>query len=209
MNIPIAYEDDWLLIADKPTGLLTIPTPKKESRTLVSILNDDLKKKGSTYRLHPCHRLDRETSGLIVFAKGKSVQKKMMGLFRERRVKKTYVAFIRGDDLPSEGEIKKAIEGKPALTRYKLIEKRKDFSVAEVLPLTGRTNQIRIHFKEIGHPLLGETRFAFRRDFKVRVKRLMLHAENLEFVHPVTMNTVSVNSKLPQDMRQLLDRRAQ
>lgn len=206
MNIPIVYEDDWLLVVDKPSGLLTIPTPKKESRTLASILNEDLKKKGKSYRLHPCHRLDRETSGLIIFAKGKSIQKKMMELFWDHKIKKIYIAFIRGGPLPFEGEIKKKIEGKSALTRYKIVEKRKDFCVAEVLPLTGRTNQIRIHFRQIGHPLLGETKFAFRRDFKIKAKRLMLHAQTLEFIHPVTLNTISLTSQLPQDMRQILDK---
>ena len=91
MNIPVVYEDDWLLIADKPAGLLTIPSPGKVRRTLTGILNEDLKKKGLLYRLHPCHRLDRETSGLIIYAKGKSVQKKMMDEFRNGKVKKTLI----------------------------------------------------------------------------------------------------------------------
>ena len=84
MNIPIIYEDEWLLVADKPSGLLTVPTPKNEKRTLTSILN-----------LYPCHRLDRETSGLIIYAKDKSTQQKMMDEFRGRKVKKTYLAFVR------------------------------------------------------------------------------------------------------------------
>ena len=88
MNISIIYEDDWLLVADKPSGLLVIPTPKKESRTLTNILNEDLQNRGIPYRLHPCHRLDRETSGLIIYAKGKSVQQKMMHEFKEKKVKK-------------------------------------------------------------------------------------------------------------------------
>ena len=71
MNIPVVYEDDWLLIVDKPAGMLTIPSPRKEARTLTAVLNEDLKTKGLPYRLHPCHRLDKETSGLIIYAKGK------------------------------------------------------------------------------------------------------------------------------------------
>ena len=206
MNIPIIYEDDWLLIVNKPAGLLTIPTPKNEQRTLTSILNDDLKKKGLLYRLHPCHRLDRETSGLIIYAKGKSIQKKMMQEFKQKRVKKKYIAFVQGPLSKKQGEIKNSIEGLSAITKYKVIERRKDFSVVEVQPLTGRTNQIRIHFKQIGHPILGETKFAFRRDFKIKAKRLCLHAKNLEFIHPVKKKMVFLSCELPSGMKDLLER---
>lgn len=192
-NIPIIYEDDWLLIVDKPSGLLIIPTPKKESRTLTSIL-----------RLHPCHRLDRETSGLIIYAKGKSMQKKMMQMFKNRQVKKTYLAFVRGTPRKDKSEIRNPIEGMTAITRYRIIQKRKDFSVVEANPLTGRTNQIRIHFKSMGHPIIGETRYAFRRDFKIKAKRLCLHASGLKFIHPITKNVIALTTPLPKDMKEFL-----
>ncbi|MFA5096754.1 MAG: RluA family pseudouridine synthase [Candidatus Omnitrophota bacterium] len=188
------YEDEWLLIADKPSGLLTVPTPKNEKRTLTSILN-----------LYPCHRLDRETSGLIIYAKNKHIQQKVMDEFRARRVKKTYLAFVRGLPHREEGEIKNRIEGLSAQTRYKVIEKRKDFAILEVNPLTGRTNQIRIHLKQIGHPILGETKYAFRRDFKIRVKRLMLHACRLEFRHPATGKVLRLAGALPDGLREFLN----
>lgn len=195
MNIPIAYEDEWLLVVDKPSGLLTVPTPKNEQRTLTSILN-----------LYPCHRLDRETSGLIIYAKDKSVQQKMMNEFRDREVKKTYIAFVRGVPYKNAGEIKNKIEGLSAQTRYKVIAKRKDFAIVEVHPLTGRTNQIRIHFKQIGHPVLGETKYAFRRDFKIKAKRLMLQAKELSFPHPVTGAQVQVRLDLAMDMAGFLEK---
>jgi len=195
LNIPIAYEDEWLLVVDKPSGLLTVPTPKNEQRTLTSILN-----------LYPCHRLDRETSGLIIYAKDKSVQQKMMNEFRDREVKKTYIAFVRGVPYKNAGEIKNKIEGLSAQTRYKVIAKRKDFAIVEVHPLTGRTNQIRIHFKQIGHPVLGETKYAFRRDFKIKAKRLMLQAKELSFPHPVTGAQVQVRLDLAMDMAGFLEK---
>lgn len=204
MNIPIIYEDDWLLAVDKPSGLLVIPTPKNEQRTLTGILNKDLKERAQLYRLHPCHRLDRETSGLMIYAKGKSVQKIMMGGFRDRAVKKTYIAFVRGDNLKDQGEIRTPIEGKLAVTKYKLIEKRKGFAIVEITLLTGRTNQIRIHFKAIGHPVLGETKYAFRRDFKIKAKRLCLHARDLEFSHPVTKQYIYLHSDLAKDLKEFL-----
>ena len=192
-NIPIVYEDNWLLVVDKPAGLLTIPTPKKESRTLTSILH-----------AHPCHRLDRETSGLIIYAKGKSTQKKMMQEFQYRRVKKKYLAFVQGYLNQNQGQIKNPIEGLTALTKYKVREKKKDFSILEASPLSGRTNQIRIHLKQIGHPILGDTRFAFRRDFKIKAKRLCLHAQSLEFTHPITGKLIRLEAELAQDLKEFL-----
>jgi 23S rRNA pseudouridine1911/1915/1917 synthase len=205
-NILVIYEDDWLLVIDKPSGLLTIPTPKKESRTLTSILEEDSKKKGVAWRPHPCHRLDRETSGLIIYAKGKSVQKKMMEEFRHRKVKKTYIAFVQGSLNQAKGEIRNPIEALSATTQYKIIRKKNDFTIVEVQPLTGRTNQIRIHFKHIGHPLVGETKYAFRKDFPLRAKRLCLHAQGLEFTHPITKKSIQLHTDLPEDLKEFLNK---
>lgn len=205
MNIPVLYEDNWFIIVDKPSGLLTIPTPRRESRTLTSILDDDAEEKGASYRVHPCHRLDRETSGVIIYAKGKSPQQKMMHLFHEKKVKKVYLAFVRGHMEPPEGQITRPIEGAPSVTRYRILEKRNGYSVVEVLPVTGRTNQIRIHFGAIGYPILGEAKFAFRRDFIVRAKRLCLHAQSVEFPHPVTKQSVFVQAPIPQDLVSFLE----
>jgi len=206
VNIPIIYEDNWLLAVNKPSGLLTIPTPKKEERTLTSILNEDSKQRGLSYRLHPCHRLDRETSGLILYAKGKSIQKKMMEHFLHKKIKKTYIAFVQGALFKNQGEIKKNIEGLSAITKYRVIQRRKDFTLVEVMPLTGRTNQIRIHFKEIEHPVVGETKYAFRRDFKLKAKRLCLHAKRLEFAHPKTGKLLELTAGLPNDLKEFLNK---
>ncbi|MCM8780461.1 MAG: RluA family pseudouridine synthase [Candidatus Omnitrophica bacterium] len=205
-DIGIIYEDDWLLVADKPAGLLTIPSPKKEKRTLISILNDYLKIKGVNYRLHPCHRLNRETSGLIICAKGKSIQKKMMRLFKEKKVKKKYLVFIRGRPTSDRGKINYPIQGKNALTIYNVLERRDNFAIIEAIPLTGRTNQLRLHFKYIGHPILGETKYAFRRDFKLKAKRLCLHARELGFIHPITQRYIRLYSETPEDLKSFLSR---
>jgi 23S rRNA pseudouridine1911/1915/1917 synthase len=203
-NIPVIYEDDWLLIVDKPAGLLTIPTPRNERRTLTSILNEELDKHKASWRLYPCHRLDRETSGLIIYAKGKSLQKKMMDEFKLKKVAKKYIGFTQGNLSRNQGEIKIPIAGRSAFTGYNVLERRKDFSIVEIMPLTGRTNQIRIHFKHIGHPLVGETKFAFRRDYKLKAKRVCLHAAQLRFPHPITQKTVSINCNLAKDLEDFL-----
>lgn len=203
MPIPVVYEDEWLSIVNKPSGLLVIPAPKKEQQNLTDILNEDLRKRGLSYRLHPCHRLDRETSGLIIYAKGKSTQKKMMDEFKNRRIKKSYVAFVQGQLKQNQGKITMPIEGLSSITQYKVLERKKDFTVVAVSPLTGRTNQIRIHFKNIGHPIVGETKYAFRRDFKLRANKLCLHASSLEFIHPITKKSVSLSAELPAQMRKI------
>ena len=205
MNIPIVFEDDWLLVVNKPAGLLSVPTPKHESRTLTSILNQDAQDRGLGYRLHPCHRLDRETSGLLIYAKGKSIEQKMTGAFRDRLVSKKYIAFVHGKLSQPQGTISSAIEGKSALTKYRVIQEKSNYSVVEVSPVTGRTNQIRIHFKNIQHPLVGEDKFAYRKDFALRAKRICLHAKYLEFKHPQTGKMVVIQSPLPEDMQKFFD----
>ncbi|TAM43356.1 RNA pseudouridine synthase [bacterium] len=204
MNIPVVYEDDWLLVVNKPAGLLSVPTPKNEARTLTSILNQDAQERGLKYRLHPCHRLDRDTSGLIIYAKGKSIEKKMADAFRGRSVQKKYIAFVHGKLAYPEGQISYPIEGKSALTKYKVVKEKSNYSVVEVYPATGRTNQIRIHFKNIQHPLVGEDKFVFRKDFALRFKRVCLHAGYLEFKHPQTGNIVAVEAPLSADMQKFL-----
>jgi 23S rRNA pseudouridine1911/1915/1917 synthase len=204
--VPIIYEDDWLVIVDKPAGLLTIPTPKNERCTVTNILNEDLKSRGLAYRLHPCHRLDRETSGLIIYAKGKSFQKKMMALFKEHKIKKSYIAFVQGRIEQDKGSIRKPIEAQAAVTHFKVLERRSKFSIVEVHPETGRKNQIRIHFKAIGHTLVGETKFAFRKDYALQAKRVCLHANTIEFKHPLLGERVYVKSDLARDMKKILEK---
>ncbi|MGA2774842.1 MAG: RluA family pseudouridine synthase [Candidatus Omnitrophota bacterium] len=204
MNIPVIYEDEWLLVVDKPAGLLSIPSPKNESRTLTSILNEDLKSRNIPWRLHPCHRLDKDTSGLMIYAKGKAVQKKMMLLFKDKLIKKTYLAFVHGNLKKETGEIKTDIGGLAAQTKFRVVAGKSNFSVVEVEPLTGKTNQIRIHFKYLNHPLVGETKFVFRKDFTLRAKRLMLHAKSLNFLHPITGKPINLTSPFPGYFEQFL-----
>ncbi len=204
MNIPIVYEDDWLLIVNKPAGLLSVPTPKGGERTLTGILNQDALEKGAQYRLYPCHRLDRQTSGLVIYAKARDVENKMAEAFRARSIKKKYIAFVHGKPERRQGEICFPIEGKQAVTKYRVAGEKTDYSVVEVWPVTGRTNQIRIHFKRIGHPLVGEDKFAFRKDFGLRFKRLCLEASELCFRHPCTGKNLDISIGLSGDLKDFL-----
>ena len=208
----IVYEDEQLIVVDKPSGMLVIPTPKKETNTLTDLLNRELDERGIEANAYPCHRLDRETSGLIIYAKGKSIQQVMMEEFKKRAVKKTYIAFVNGRTAKDFDIIRKRIYNRnknrsdEAVTKYKTLERREGFTILEVEPVTGRTNQIRIHFKEIGHPLIGENVFAFRKDFKMKFKRVALHAHKIEFIHPVTKKRISFELPLPEDMERFLNK---
>ncbi|MDR1933619.1 MAG: RluA family pseudouridine synthase [Spirochaetales bacterium] len=208
-SVSLIYEDENILVAGKPAGFLTIPAPGKNAPCLTQVLAAACEKQGLAWKPHPCHRLDAETSGLILFAKGKSKQKTLMELFRLRRIHKTYIAFVQGVLEKPEGSFTRSLEGRPARSVYRVLEQKNtggaSYSVVEVNPETGRKNQIRLHFKAAGHPLVGETRFAFRRDFPVKVKRLMLHASRLEFRDPWTGEPRAFEAPLPADMLEFLN----
>ena len=216
--IEILYEDGCYVIFNKPAGLLVIPSPKKEKNTLVSLVNSRYAPSGDSFRLHPCHRLDRETSGVIVFAKGKKNQQLMMDLFKRRTVKKKYIAFAQGRLKMGRGELRSPVRdfdqkrftknphAQWAVTRFNVIEARKYFSIIEAYPITGRTNQIRIQFSEAGFPLVGERKYAFAKDFRLKFRRIALHASEIEWVHPVSHKLIRVTSPLPADMAEFMAR---
>lgn len=216
-TIKVLYEDEHLVVFDKPSGVLSIPTPKNERNTLIDLVNQT-QPAGVEGRLHPCHRLDRDTSGAILFARGKRMQQAMRAEFERNGIKKVYIAFVRGQLKARQGQIDLPVKDfhqkrfgahsrpKPALTAYRVMSEAEGFSVVEVRPLTGRTNQIRIHFREIGHPLLGERLYAFGRDFPVKFRRLALHASELSFRHPVNKKKIRVTSELPEDMNKFLEK---
>lgn len=200
-NIKIVYEDDFIIVANKPPGLLTVPTPKKEKYTLSSLL-----------KAYPAHRLDRDTSGLIILAKAKGARDFLIAEFKRRAVKKRYIAFVQGKLSKVKGVITGYLRDNPfqkpklARTEYKVLECKEGFSVVEVIPVTGRTNQIRIQFKQIGHPLVGERRFAFAKDFKVKFRRTALHSAEIEFIHPQSHKLMAFNLPLAEDMQKFLEK---
>lgn len=208
----IIYEDEHLMVVDKPSGMLVIPTPKGETNTLTDLLNKELDERGIGANAYPCHRLDRETSGAIIYAKGKAAQQAIMEEFKSRAVKKTYIAFVQGQVKKSFDIIKEPIYNKNkhklegAVTRYKVTARHKGFTVLEVEPVTGRTNQIRIHLAKYGHPLLGESVYAFRKDFALRFRRVALHAARIDFTHPFTKVRLTFTSGLPSDMKSFIQK---
>jgi len=207
----IIHEDDAIIVVDKPSGMLVIPSPNKETNTLSDLLNRELDARGVAVNAYPCHRIDRETSGLVVYAKGKKFQALMMEEFRKRAVRKSYTAFVQGKVKKNFDTISFSIYNRnkdreqEAVTKYKVVGRPEGFTVVEVEPVTGRTNQIRIHFAAAGYPLVGESVFAFRKDFNLRFRRVALHARSIEFIHPATKKRARFESALPDDMRTLLE----
>jgi len=214
IQIPVLYEDEHCLVFNKPSGLLVIPTDKNEYHTLVSIVNQQQGlPQGSLY---PAHRLDRDTSGVILFAKGKDCQQKLMEFFRAKQVNKSYMAFVHGHVAEPRGKIRipvkdfhqrkfaRHLPAQSALTHYEVEDYYKNFTVVRVMPITGRTNQIRIHFAKIGYPLVGEDQYAFRRDFALRFRRTALHALRLEWPKMDGKGIITVEAPLAADMSNFL-----
>lgn len=214
--IPVVYEDEAYMVFNKPAGLLVIPTARIRHHTLNVLVNDQYRSQLMGRRLYPCHRLDRETSGLIIYAKGKAHQKSLREAFYRHQVIKQYVAFVHGHLKRKQDKIQSWITDfeearyspfphpRPAVTFYKVLAEGKAFSIVSVRPLTGRTNQIRIHFCDLKNPLIGESKYAFRRDYTVKFKRTALHAQYLEWMHPLSHKRIRLKIPLPEDMRQFL-----
>jgi 23S rRNA pseudouridine1911/1915/1917 synthase len=203
----VIFEDDYLIAVDKRSGLLVVPTPKKEKYTLNSLIDIYLKEKNE--KAFACHRLDRDTSGIILYAKDKNTQGAIMGQFRNQTVGKRYLAIVQGRVIKYRGIIKGYIKpkGKPpkfAITKYKVLKRFKKFSLLEVEPKTGRNNQIRIHLEQIGHPIVGERKYAIAKDWPIKFKRLCLHSCLLEFRHPVSKDLVRLSRDVPKDLREFL-----
>lgn len=205
----VIFEDDYIVVLDKQAKILVLPSPKKEKYTLTSLLEEKLKKP-----VYPCHRLDRETTGLIIYAKARNIQERVMNEFRQGIVKKRYIAFIRGRLKDRSGMLSGYVldrEGKrfgekpkKAKARFYVISIFKNYSVVELEPLTGRTNQLRIQLADAGCPILGERKYAFGRDFRVNFKRLALHACFISFDHPVSGKRLNFKLDLPPDMKMFL-----
>ena len=221
LSLDILWEDDSLLVLNKPAGMLVHPGSSGQRGTLVNALLahcDHLSKLGGGLRPGIVHRLDKNTSGVMVVAKDDPTHLALAAQFRKRIVRKTYLALVRGKPSPSEGTIeanigrspkvgkKMTIEGRhsrEAVTTYRTLKQWKNWSLLELHPLTGRTHQIRLHLRFINCFLVGDDLYATRRgkDFPYKLRRAMLHAKSLGFFHPRKEKWMEFEAPLPQDMR--------
>lgn len=221
-NIPleILYEDDFILVVNKPVGMVVHPAPGNWSGTFVNALLhhcQTLKNVGNPLRPGIVHRLDKDTSGILVAAKTTEAQQKLIELFSSRKVKKEYLAICTGN--PGNQKIEAPIgrhpvhrkkmvvieTGKPALSICKTLSCDGKLSVVQIELVTGRTHQIRVHLKHVGTAVLGDELYGSPQvNEKYGAKRQMLHAERIVFNHPITGKQLDLRAPIPDDMQTII-----
>lgn len=213
----IVYEDDDLLVIDKPSGITVNRSETTQSEETV----EDRLPQSSLPRRGIVHRLDKDTSGLLVIAKTENALKTLQAQFKQRLVKKTYLALVHGRVEPKSGSINLPvgrnplqrrrftvlISGRPAVTGYQTVTGYADYSLLEVYPKTGRTHQIRIHFKHLNHPLVSDPLYLGKKRLIKDLSwcpRLFLHSHKISFTHPQTGAIINLEVKLTHDLQAAL-----
>jgi 23S rRNA pseudouridine1911/1915/1917 synthase len=217
------FEDEWLLVIDKPSGLSVHPGAGARQETVLDIfryLYPQIDEMADAERPGIVHRLDKDTSGVLILAKTEEALEKMQALFQEREMQKTYLALVSGHvrfrngtiDLPLARSLKNRArfevvgedreERREAVTDFSVIREFEKFTYVRLMPKTGRTHQLRVHLAHFGNPVLGD--FLYGKTRGKDFPRLALHAYSIEFVHPFTGNGMKVTSPLPADLRQYM-----
>jgi 23S rRNA pseudouridine1911/1915/1917 synthase len=220
--IDVIYDGPHILIVNKPSGMVVHPGAGNRTHTLVNGLLfhfPDIKDVGPEDRSGIVHRLDKETSGLMVIARNRNVYTSLQKQFKKREVEKLYHGLVWGRMPEKKGEFTWALgrhvkhgerisvstkKPRDAVTLFSVQKEYKEFTFLEIKPVTGRTHQIRVHLAAAGHPIVGDSRYG-RRKTKIRIPRLFLHAFYLSFVHPETGERVEFSSPLPKDLDEFLE----
>ena len=222
-KLKIIYEDDAIVVVEKKEGLLTMATVRESNEmTAYSILKSYLKKGNPRAELYTVHRLNRETSGILLFAKTKDVQFSMQSHWHEIVTKRCYVALVEGEPEKNDDTIiswltenKKSYKihsswtnngGQKAITHYTLLQSNGAYSLLSIELETGRKNQIRVQLAAIGHPVVGDKKYGSGNS---PIKRLALHAQILEFIHPMTHKVMHFETPIPKKFKGLLKEKAQ
>lgn len=214
LPFPICYEDDWLLAIEKPAGLLTVASDKERERTAYRMVLERQRAKDEKAQLHVVHRLDQDTSGLLLFTKSREVKEKLQESWETAVKERVYVAVVSGTPKEREGVMRSFLKetkthlvystndprGKEAITEYQVKKSENGYSLLELFLHTGRKNQIRVHMKDLGCPVVGDRKYGGE---KSPIGRLCLHASRLTFTHPVTGETVALTSRKPRDFNRL------
>jgi len=214
MDLVIIYEDEAYIILNKPAKIETHPTCANYTNTLANGLMYYFKQNGIKKKIRPVNRLDKETSGLIVFAKNEYVQEQLVKQMKDNVMNKEYIAIVEGIVEKNEGEINAPIkrksdsilercvseDGDNAITEYEVINRLNKMTVVKCKLKTGRTHQIRVHMAYIGHSIVSDFLYGTRSEF---IDRQALHSYKLEFVHPLNGKNVVYEIPLPKDMRVL------
>ena len=222
MNLDIVYEDEYLVIINKPSGLVVHPAVGNPDHTLVNGLLyhfNDISKK-NTIRPGIVHRLDKDTSGLMVVAKSDSVHDKLSNMIKDKKIERKYLALVWGVVRHEKGRIDAPIgrdfndrqkytvtdiNGKESMTNFEVIERYKDATLIRCKLETGRTHQIRVHLNYIGHPIVNDPVYG-RRKIIDKSFGQMLHSESIKFIHPVTGEELSFRVDPPEEFNLILDK---
>ena len=223
MAIEILYENDYIVVVNKPNDVLMYPSYYARNitdLTLVELLNDQLQ-----FKVSPLHRLDRKTSGVVIFGKSSEAAKAFEKLFSNQQIEKHYIAIVRGfcsDEGVIDTPIKNNDTGvyKEALTLYKTLSKyewdmpvtpydKSRYSLIKLTPKTGRMHQLRKHLNKINHPIIGDHKYGDRNYNKTFAKefsfdKLLLHAKQLKFIHPFTNQEIEINANIPDNWNLVL-----
>ncbi len=212
-NIDIIYEDKDIIVINKPSGLLTVATEKEKNKTAYHLVMEYLKKKNKNNRIFIIHRLDKDTSGIIMFAKNERAKHLYQDNWNDIVKKRCYYAVIDGKMENKEGTIKSYLKengnmvysvkdrsGKLAITEYKVLKERKNISLLDINLKTGRKNQIRVHMKENKTPILGDLKYGEKSKL---INRLALHAYKLELINPVTKKLLTFEINMPNEFKML------
>jgi 23S rRNA pseudouridine1911/1915/1917 synthase len=218
MPLKIVHEDAELIVIDKPSGLVVHPGAGVPDRTLLNALLAHSPALAGVPRAGIVHRLDKDTSGLLVVAKTVASQTSLVRQLAERSMRRVYLAVVQGDppasgmiDAPvgrdARARVRMAVtnRGKPARTAYRVLERYGHAALVECRLETGRTHQIRVHFQHIRHPLVGDTVYRRGTRHGLAFPRQALHAAELSLIHPGTGKPVTWSSPLPRDMKKLVE----
>ena len=223
IKVEIVYEDNDIIVVNKPKGLVVHPAVGNPDGTLVNaimnICKDSLSGIGGEVRPGIVHRLDKDTTGLLIVAKNDKAHINLSEQIKNREVKKIYIALVRGNIPENEATIympigrstkdrkKMAVvkNGKEAVTHFKVIDRFKNYTLLEIKIDTGRTHQIRVHMAEIGYPVVGDMVYSNGKN-EFGVEGQMLHAKSLDFKHPITGKNMHLEAELPKYFKDIIDK---
>ena len=214
-KLDILYEDKFVIVVNKPSNLLTIATQKEKERTLFSYVYDYLKQKNKNNKVFIVHRLDKDTSGIVIFAKDEKTKFYLQDNWD--KFKRNYVAVVNGKVEKTKGVIKSYLQetkthitytvndknGKLAITEYEKVLENKNYTMLSLNLKTGRKNQIRVQLADMGNPIVGDKKYGIKKD---PIRRMALVANTLEFIHPKTKEKIVIDIDIPNSFISLVSK---